>query len=211
MNFLPTNKNRLYVDLFLAGAIISLAVIGYLTGKATEVAENLTSQTASVTNQVSNNVIIKTNLGEIVIELYPDKAPDTVSNFVKLANTGFYNGTKFHRVIPDFMIQGGDPLSKDDSLMNRWGTGGPGYTFSDENNDVVLERGVLAMANSGPNTNGSQFFIITALQTPWLQGKHTAFGRVVRGMEVVDAISAVQRDQNDRPISNVVLNSVDIN
>jgi cyclophilin family peptidyl-prolyl cis-trans isomerase len=132
-----------------------------------------------------------TSAGAIRIELYPDDAPKTVENFEKLARDGFYDGVVFHRVIPDFMIQGGDPTGT--------GRGGPGYTFEDEPNDHRVERGALAMANAGPNTNGSQFFIVTAESCPWLDGKHTVFGRVVEGMDVVDGMSQLPRDAQDRP------------
>ena len=126
-----------------------------------------------------------TDRGPIRIELYPDKAPLTVANFVNLAQRGFYNGLNFHRVINDFMVQGGCPQGT--------GTGGPGYKFEDEaNNGIGHERGVLSMANAGPNTNGSQFFI-THVATPWLNGKHTVFGKVIEGMDVVDSIK--QGDQ----------------
>lgn len=131
--------------------------------------------------------IIETNYGKIKLELFTKDAPKTVANFLKLAQSGFYDGTKFHRVIKNFMIQGGDPNSKDDDPSND-GYGGPGYTFEDEINSHKLVRGVLAMANSGPNTNGSQFFIVTTESTPWLDGKHTAFGKVIAGMDVVDKI-----------------------
>ena len=146
--------------------------------------------------------IIRTNHGPIHLELYPDEAPKTVSNFVKLANDGFYDRVIFHRVIPDFMIQGGDPTGT--------GSGGPGYTFEDEFNDHKVERGALAMANAGPNTNGSQFFIVTSESAPWLDGKHTVFGNVVSGQDVVDRISTVERDGRDRPVEPVVLQSVEL-
>lgn len=154
-------------------------------------------------------VTMKTSMGDVELELYKDKAPVTVNNFIKLANSGFYNGTKFHRVIKDFMIQGGDPNSK----LEDWSThgmGGPGYAFEDEFNDVKIVEGVLAMANSGPNSNGSQFFIVTAESTPWLDGKHTAFGRVVSGMDVVKNIENVGVDsaRGDHPIKDVVINEV---
>ncbi len=149
-----------------------------------------------------------TSQGVIEIELFADKAPETVANFEKLAREGFYNGTRFHRVISGFMIQGGDPLSKDVAQKNMWGTGGPGYTFADEINDEKLVQGVLAMANAGPGTNGSQFFIVTAEETPWLDGHHTAFGRVISGMERVLDIEAVPTDERDRPIEDVVVESV---
>jgi cyclophilin family peptidyl-prolyl cis-trans isomerase len=132
-----------------------------------------------------------TNHGDIVIELFDDDAPKTVENFRKLAGDGFYDGLIFHRVIPDFMIQGGCPQGT--------GTGGPGYTFEDEINDHKVARGALAMANSGPNTNGSQFFIVTTQEAPWLDGKHTVFGEVTSGMDVVDAIGELPTDGRDRP------------
>jgi cyclophilin family peptidyl-prolyl cis-trans isomerase len=135
--------------------------------------------------------VMQTSAGEIRVELWPDKAPQTVGNFVGLARQGFYDGLVFHRVIHDFMIQGGCPKGT--------GTGGPGYDFADEINDEKLVRGVLAMANAGPNTNGSQFFIITADATPWLDGAHTGFGRVVAGEDVVEAIGTTPTGPGDRP------------
>jgi len=142
------------------------------------------------------NATLHTNHGQIELELFDAEAPKTVENFVTLARKGFYDGLSFHRVIPDFMIQGGDPKGD--------GTGGPGYQFEDEQNDHPVERGALAMANAGPNTNGSQFFIVTAEACPWLDGKHTVFGRVTGGMEVADAISALPADARDRPREPVV-------
>jgi peptidyl-prolyl cis-trans isomerase B (cyclophilin B) len=146
------------------------------------------------------NATLQTNHGAIEIELYGDDAPKTVENFVKLSRDGFYDGVVFHRVIPDFMIQGGDPTGT--------GSGGPGYQFEDEFNDRKVERGALAMANAGPNTNGSQFFIVTAEACPWLDGKHTVFGRVTSGMNVVDAISQLDTDARDRPRDDVTIDSV---
>ena len=145
---------------------------------------------------------IQTNHGPIHMELYPDDAPKTVNNFVKLANDGFYDRVIFHRVIPDFMIQGGDPTGT--------GSGGPGYTFEDEFNDHKVERGALAMANAGPNTNGSQFFVVTTEAAPWLDGKHTVFGRVTDGMDVVDKIAELPRDARDKPDDDVVIESVSV-
>ncbi len=146
--------------------------------------------------------ILNTSEGAIELELYPDEAPKTVANFEKLASDGFYDGLTFHRVIPDFMIQGGCPLGT--------GSGGPGYTFEDEFNEHKVDRGALAMANAGPNTNGSQFFIVTAEATPHLDGKHTVFGRVTAGQDVVDRISEVARDGRDRPLEPVTIASVEI-
>jgi peptidyl-prolyl cis-trans isomerase B (cyclophilin B) len=145
---------------------------------------------------------LHTNHGAIAIELYSGEAPKTVENFTKLAGDGFYDGVIFHRVIPDFMIQGGDPTGT--------GRGGPGYTFEDEFNDHKVERGALAMANAGPNTNGSQFFIVTADACPWLDGKHTVFGRVTDGMDVVNDISDVDTDGADRPRQDVVIERIEL-
>jgi len=141
-----------------------------------------------------------TSEGAIELELFDDVASQTVQNFAKLAGEGYYDGLVFHRVIPDFMIQGGCPRGD--------GTGGPGYTFEDELNDHPVARGYLAMANSGPNTNGSQFFIVTADACPWLDGKHTVFGRIMSGQDVADRISFVDRDMRDRPLEPVVIESV---
>jgi cyclophilin family peptidyl-prolyl cis-trans isomerase len=145
---------------------------------------------------------LHTSEGTVEIELFAEDAPRTVGNFTKLAQDGFYDGLAFHRVIPDFMIQGGCPRGD--------GAGGPGYTFEDEINDHKVERGALAMANAGPNTNGSQFFIVTADACPWLDGKHTVFGQVVSGLDVVDRISHVDRDSRDKPLEPVVIESVEI-
>lgn len=159
---------------------------------------------------ITNTVVFKTTKGDITIGLFGKDAPKTVENFLKLAKDGTYAGTRFHRVIKDFMIQGGDPLSKDDSKASMWGTGGPGYKFEDEINKNKLVRGTLAMANSGPNTNGSQFFIVTTSATPWLDGKHTAFGKVISGMEVVDAIETTKTLSGDRPEEPITLTSVEV-
>jgi peptidyl-prolyl cis-trans isomerase B (cyclophilin B) len=145
---------------------------------------------------------MQTNQGTIEIELFDEDAPKTVENFKKLANDGFYNGVIFHRVIPDFMIQGGDPTGT--------GTGGPGYQFEDEFNDHKVARGALAMANAGPNTNGSQFFIVTAEATPWLDGKHTVFGKVTSGMDVVDTIEQTDTDSRDKPLEEMRIESIGI-
>jgi cyclophilin family peptidyl-prolyl cis-trans isomerase len=149
-----------------------------------------------------SSATLHTSEGAIELELYPDDAPKTVENFVKLSRDGFYEGVIFHRVIPDFMIQGGDPTGT--------GTGGPGYEFEDEFNQHKVVRGALAMANAGPNTNGSQFFIVTAEATPWLDGKHTVFGKVTSGMDVVDRISEADRDANDRPRIPVTIDRVEL-
>jgi peptidyl-prolyl cis-trans isomerase B (cyclophilin B) len=143
---------------------------------------------------------LETTEGPIVLELFDEDAPDTVANFRKLAGEGFYDGLIFHRVIKDFMIQGGCPEGT--------GTGGPGYTFDDEINEHKIVRGAFAMANAGPNTNGSQFFIVTADACPWLDGKHTVFGQVTDGMDVVDKLEAVPTDGQDRPVQPLRITSV---
>jgi peptidyl-prolyl cis-trans isomerase B (cyclophilin B) len=148
-----------------------------------------------------SNATLHTSHGAIAIALFDDDAPKTVENFLKLARDGFYDGVVFHRVIPDFMIQGGDPTGT--------GSGGPGYQFDDEPNDRKVVRGALAMANAGPNTNGSQFFIVTTEAASWLDGKHTVFGEVIAGMDVVDTISALETDARDRPRDDVIIERVD--
>jgi cyclophilin family peptidyl-prolyl cis-trans isomerase len=149
-----------------------------------------------------SNAVLHTSEGDVEVELFPDDAPKTVANFTKLAADGFYDGLIFHRVIPDFMIQGGCPQGT--------GTGGPGYEFEDEINEHKVERGALAMANAGPNTNGSQFFIVTAEATPWLDGKHTVFGKVTSGQDIVDRISMADRDARDRPREPITIDSIDL-
>ncbi|MCL2418182.1 MAG: peptidylprolyl isomerase [Conexibacteraceae bacterium] len=145
---------------------------------------------------------LHTNHGTIELEFFDEDAPKTVANFRKLSADKFYDGLSFHRVIPDFMIQGGCPLGT--------GTGGPGYEFEDEFNQHKVERGVIAMANAGPNTNGSQFFIVTTPAAPWLDGKHTVFGRVTGGMDAVDAIEAVPTDGRDMPQEPAVIETVEL-
>jgi peptidyl-prolyl cis-trans isomerase B (cyclophilin B) len=144
-----------------------------------------------------------TNHGPIELELFDDDAPKTVENFVKLSQDGYYDGLIFHRVIKDFMIQGGCPQGT--------GTGGPGYEFEDEINDHKIVRGALAMANRGPNTNGSQFFIVTTDAAPWLDGKHTVFGEVRSGMEAVDSIEGTETGAQDRPKQDAVIERVEVN
>jgi len=146
--------------------------------------------------------VLRTTEGAIELELFPEDAPKTVENFTKLASEGYYDGLTFHRVIPDFMIQGGCPVGD--------GTGGPGYTFEDEFNQHPIARGYLAMANAGPGTNGSQFFIVTADACPWLDGKHTVFGQVSSGQDVVDRISLVDRDARDKPTTPITIDRVEL-
>ena len=145
---------------------------------------------------------LHTSEGPVELDLFPGEAPKTVENFTRLAGEGFYDGLTFHRVIPDFMVQAGCPRGD--------GTGGPGYQFEDEFNDHKVVRGALAMANAGPNTNGSQFFIVTAADCSWLDGKHTVFGQVASGQDVVDRISLVDRDRRDRPKTPVTIDRVEL-
>ncbi len=183
--------------MILIAVVVILIVVGvfmfFTTSKAPETSKKV--------------AILKTNFGDIELELFNMDAPNTVDNFIKLSEKDFYNDTKFHRVIKGFMIQAGDPNSRD----NNWdddGTGGPGYTFKDEFNKHKLVKGVLAMANAGPDTNGSQFFIVTADATPWLDGKHTAFGKVINGMEVVSKIESVQVNERDHPTQDVIIQKI---
>lgn len=164
--------------------------------------QQLSKPTMTIDPQQKYTAVIKTNFGDITVELFADLSPVTVNNFVYLAQKHFYDNTIFHRVIKDFMIQGGDPEGS--------GRGGPGYTFEDEFNDQKLVQGSLAMANAGPNTNGSQFFIVTKDSTPWLDGKHTNFGKVIDGMDVVIKIQAVATDENDRPTEKILIQSIEV-
>lgn len=207
--------------IFLVIAALFITGIVWLGGtKKTSTAPVITeTKTAATTTEVKavtnskkpmTTVTMTTNKGAITLELFADTKPKTVENFVKLAKAGFYNGTRFHRVIKGFMVQGGDPLSKDTSKMNAWGTGGPGYQFADElateNKNVI---GTIAMANSGPNTNGSQFFINVS-NNNFLDSKHTAFGRVTAGMDVVTAIENIKTGQNDRPMEDTIIEKIEV-
>ncbi len=190
---------------------------------STAVAPASTEETAAPVNNTNMNTLegqedlfaqysqalIKTNYGNITVKLYGADSPKTVNNFLNLAKKDFYNGTKFHRVIKDFMIQGGDPSSKE-ADTSLWGTGGPGYKFDDEFNAHKLVAGSLAMANAGPGTNGSQFFIVTAASTPWLDRMHTNFGEVVEGMDIVKKIEAAPTGAADRPVKDVIVNSIEL-
>ncbi len=151
---------------------------------------------------------LHTTLGDLTVAFYPE-SPNTVANFTKLAKAHFYDGVKFHRVIKGFMAQTGDPNSKDDDWSND-GTGGPGYMFPDEFNQHKLTRGSLAMANSGPDTNGSQFFIVTAPATPWLDGHHTNFGYVTAGLDVLAKIEAAKTNAQDHPLEDIVIKSISV-
>lgn len=190
--------------------VIITIIIGFASSKSSKSelsGNNNEVKIIKVMNQDKQIVIMETSLGNIELELYTADAPKTVENFLKLAESNFYDNTKFHRVIKNFMIQGGDPYTKGDDT-SVYGTGGPGYKFADEPNDLPMVRGTLAMANSGPDTNGSQFFIITAEETPWLVGHHTVFGKVISGMDVVDKIENSKTNENDLPLTPVAINKV---
>lgn len=173
--------------------------------------ENIQEENNIISNEVENKKIMKailyTNKGNITLE-FNTNTPKTVENFIKLAKSGFYDGTKFHRVIKGFMNQGGDSLSKDDTKKDYWGTGGPGYKFDDEiDSNNKNNKYTISMANSGPNTNGSQFFINTA-ENNFLDTKHTVFGKVVNGFDVIDEINSVKTDSNDRPIEAIIIEKI---
>lgn len=198
---------------FIIAIILVAAALGlwwYFADGAEKTKQTMEQKNTAEVADSWSGATLKTNYGSIQISFLTDKAPKTVANFVKLAEDGFYDGTKFHRVIADFMIQGGDPLSKDDANKDKglWGTGGPGYQFADEINNEKFVRGVVAMANSGPNTNGSQFFVVTAKETPWLAGKHTIFAKVTGGLDAALAISHAEVDARDIPRTSVIIEKV---
>ncbi len=214
----PSHRLGALVSIFIVvavGAFVYMSgnkttdTLGSTLKKSVELPEEGTVVPAEKkSDAVSTSAVFKTSYGDIEVVFFADKAPNTVKNFLSLAKSGFYANTKFHRVIKDFMIQGGDPLSKDDALMARWGTGGPNYTFADEINDEKIVRGALAMANAGPNTNGSQFFIVTAESTPWLDGKHTVFGKVVKGLDVLNRIGTTATGDRDIPKVPVIVKEI---
>jgi peptidyl-prolyl cis-trans isomerase B (cyclophilin B) len=176
--------------------------------------KNMSEEKRTIEGQIDlakeyKQVVMKTNLGDIKLKLYAEDSPITVNNFLNLSKNGFYDGTKFHRIISDFMIQGGDPNTRNDDWMTH-GTGGPDYRFEDEFNNHKIVRGSLAMANAGPGTNGSQFFIVTAVSTPHLDGMHTNFGEVVEGMDIVDKIEAVETNERDHPIEDVEILGIEL-
>ncbi len=200
MQFLETIGGRITVFLGLLLIIGVMTYSNFMDNTNTDVVDDVNAGAGEI-------VVFKTNMGSFEIKLN-NETPKTVENFKKLVAEGFYDGIKFHRIISGFMIQGGDPLTKDDSAEVMWGTGGPGYTFEDEigsNNSNII--GTISMANAGPNTNGSQFFINTA-DNVFLNDKHTVFGEVVSGIEVIKAIEAVEIKERDIPISPVIIESI---
>ncbi len=193
-----------------ANASLGSSASGAQSASTSPALQNATATSSATTqSQTIMHAILHTNKGDIGIEFFTDTAPNTVANFVKLAESGFYDSTKFHRVIKGFMDQGGDPLTKDDSKQAQWGTGGPGYTIPDEISAAHLnDAGTIAMANTGqPNSGGSQFFL-NAVDNHSLDGGYTVFGKVVSGMDVVTAINNVPTDSSDRPLDPVVLTGV---
>ena len=218
---MPMSSNKTLLIIVIALGIVLIGLIAAFalipTPAAKESANNSNAvkninsnmQNSDIKNLANQTAVLKTNFGDIALELFSADAPKTVENFIKLSKSGFYSGTKFHRVIKGFMIQGGDPNSKDDDWSDD-GMSGPGYKFEDEINSHKLVRGTLAMANAGANTNGSQFFVITAESTPWLDGKHTAFGKVLSGLDIVDKIESVKVNENDHPTDDVIVNSIEI-
>ena len=227
------SKTPWYIGGIIIIAVIILVVVGLKTKTATpnedmplintesttDTNQNpttdstLPTQSTSATTEtkkIMNTVTLKTNMGDITIALDRNNAPKTVENFVTLAQKGFYDGIKFHRVIKDFMIQAGDPNSKDDSKKSLWGTGGPGYKFDDElTGKETYPQGTVAMANAGPNTNGSQFFIVTANPAP-LPPSYTVFGKVTKGLDVALKIENVKTETADRPVDNVIIQKVTV-
>ena len=221
-------KKFIIVGVFIVVGILAIWFLiqnrGSFNAQIAEIGDNLniaaTTETKNITNindekitKKMTNATLNTNMGSITIEFFEEQAPKTVANFSKLVGEGFYNGVKFHRVIKGFMIQGGDPLTVDDSKMEDWGKGGPGYKFADEidlKSDLYTKtgyrKGIVAMANSGPDTNGSQFFIMT--ETYPLSPQYTIFGKVISGQDVVDKIANVPTTAGDRPIKAVVINNI---
>lgn len=194
-------KNRLIVSFFFSIALFMVCFASPSFGKD-QMVQNKSFTSKEIRKMQSTNAVIKTRLGNITLEFFPEKAPNHVENFIRLAKQGFYNGTTFHRVIPGFMIQGGDPNTKSDD-RSAHGTGGPGYHLKAEFNDTPHKRGILSMARAqDPDSAGSQFFICVA-DVPHLDGKYTAFGRVTDGMETADKIVAEKRDKRDNPLERV--------
>ena len=183
--------------------------IGYAEEAIEQAQRNRTvTNSNTLENMEVQKATLQTSMGDIEVELFTEATPITAGNFISLAEAGFYTDVKFHRVIPGFMAQAGDPLTKDDSQEALWGTGGPGYTIEDEFVPGLSNvRGTLSMANAGPNTGGSQFFINVADNT-FLDGKHAVFGRVVSGMDIVDAMVTVETDGQDRPVEAIVIQEV---
>jgi cyclophilin family peptidyl-prolyl cis-trans isomerase len=196
--------------LAISGALLFLIVLFFMTKTSTETRDDLIHKSETSIYSDIDNAVFTTTYGQFTIKLEREKAPLTTENFIKLAKAGFYDGQRFHRVIEDFMIQGGDPLSKELSKRSLWGTGGPGYKFADEFGEGLSNvTGTISMANSGPGTNGSQFFINVNNNT-FLDKKHAVFGEVTDGMDVVMTISKVSKNETDQPLKDVILEKVEL-
>jgi len=200
-------KKKKFLGIGIAVIVICLAVFSVYSLIKNNSEGNFGENSGVSEIQKEKVAVLETNLGTIKFKMFYKDAPKTCANFERLTEKKFYDGIKFHRVIKDFMIQTGDPNSRDDDWSDD-GTGGPGYKFEDEINEHKLVRGAVAMANSGPNTNGSQFFIVTAKETPWLDGKHTVFGKVIKGMDIVDKIGNSETNKNDHPLKDIVVEKV---
>ena len=200
-------KKKKFLGIGIAVIVICLAVFSVYSLIKNNSEDNSGENSGVSKIQKEKVAVLETNLGTIKFKMFYKDAPKTCANFERLTEKKFYDGIKFHRVIKDFMIQTGDPNSRDDDWSDD-GTGGPGYKFEDEINEHKLVRGAVAMANSGPNTNGSQFFIVTAKETPWLDGKHTVFGKVIEGMDIVDKIGNSETNENDHPLKDIVMEKV---
>jgi cyclophilin family peptidyl-prolyl cis-trans isomerase len=214
---METHQEKIIGRVITGVVVIGIILVIILTGKSPEektatpiTQDNVNQSETMETSQERTQLTLKTNEGDITLELFNDLAPNTVQNFTNLAESGFYDNVRFHRIIEGFMIQSGDPKSKEESLRMEWGTGGPGYMFADEihaeNKNAV---GTISMANAGPNTNGSQFFINVA-DNNFLDQKHTVFGKVVEGMDIVEKISFSPTFPNDQPVDDIVIESIAI-
>jgi len=195
----------------LVGAVLFIIILFSMVKKSDDTQESVVSGTQKQLNTDITTAVFTTNQGQFTIEFDHDKAPNTVSNFITLVQQtpGFFDGQRFHRVIEGFMIQAGDPNSKDVAKKALWGTGGPGYMFADEFSDLSNVAGTISMANAGPNTNGSQFFI-NVNDNIFLNGKHAVFGRVIAGMDVVMKISKVETDPSDKPLEDVIIEKIEL-
>jgi len=211
-----------YIYFFIGFALVGFGISQFINNQSelkdetkleasiSDIKDNNTTKDNNMTDGTNPIIKMKTTKGDITIELFRDKSPKTVGYIMDFVKEKYYDGILFHRVIKGFMIQGGDPLTKDPSKKALFGTGGPDFEFDDEFNDEKLVKGSIAMANSGKNTNGSQFFIVTAESTPWLDGAHTNFGKVIEGLEVAEKIESVEVDSNDLPLEDVKINTIEI-
>ncbi len=201
--------SRFWQTVAAIGAILFIVILFYMVKSSSDARDQVVNDTEEQFYSDITSATFVTNEGDFTIQFDHDKAPKTATNFVKLAKEGFYNGQRFHRVIEGFMIQAGDPNSKDLAKRDFWGTGGPGYQFADEFSDLSNVVGTISMANSGPNTNGSQFFINVG-DNLFLDGKHSVFGKVVNGLDVVMKISQSKTVEKDIPASDIIIQRIDL-